>query len=412
MQANTTISIPSNRTLDLKKKSSPPFWKSLIVHHLEKVEGNRIILEDSSGQIVFGQNGNLNCKIQVFDQSVYKSMILGGTMAIAETYMEGKWTCDNLYSLFRVFSKRRDLVELLDGPWTKATRMLLRLSERRFKNTKKGSKENIAKHYDLGNDFFQLFLDPTMTYSSALFENETMDLATASTAKLDRICKVLNIQPGDNVVEIGGGWGSFAIHAASNYKCNIVFLTLSVEQKKFAEERIKKYGLEKQIKILLEDYRNMKGRFQHLVSIEMIEAVGPQFYGEYFKKCNELLENGGKAMIQAITIPDQSYEAHLSNVDFIQKYVFPGSKIPCVSILLKEARNNSSLVLNDLKDMSIDYAKTMCLWRENFIKNLSRAQELGYSTSFLRMWDYYLNYCAAGFNERYLGVSQLMFRKF
>jgi cyclopropane-fatty-acyl-phospholipid synthase len=404
----STSSVRENST-SLSKSSS--VWKSLLLKHCRDLAGGQLIISDSEGQIRCGNPGGLQAKIQIHDSSVYRRLVFGGTMALAETYMEGLWDSPNLFHLFRCFAQQRELIEKIDGPLTRFITPLLKGGEWLRANTLSGSQKNIAAHYDLGNDLFKIFLDPSLTYSSALFERPDMSLEEASMAKIDRMCRLIEAKPTDHIIEIGSGWGSFALHAATKYGCRLTTITLSEEQKKCVEARISQLGLEQQVTVLLKDYRKLEGQFDKLVSIEMIEAVGHKYLGDYFRQCSNLLKTGGIAAIQAITLPDQAYAAHLKNVDFIQKYIFPGSKIPCVSVLLEQARNNSQLVLSDLKDLTLDYAKTMQLWRANFMEKIEDVKALGYDERFIRMWDYYLNYCAAGFADRYLGTVQMQFRK-
>lgn len=388
-----------------------PFLKNSILAQLAKLEGGELQLRDEEGTLRAGTAGGLQTRVEVHDPAFYRRMALGGTMAVAETYIHGDWDCDDLYSLFRLFARQRKSVAALDGGMSRWTRPVLLFGEWMSANTRKGSRRNISAHYDLGNDLFELFLDDTLTYSSAYFEKEDMTLKEASVAKLDRMCRQLELKEGEHLLEIGSGWGSMAMHAASRYGARVTTLTLSKEQKALADERMRQAGLEHLIEVKLQDYRDVQGHFDKLVSIEMIEAVGPQYFGTYFRQLHQLLKPGGLAAIQAITLPDQAYADHLKNVDFIQKYIFPGSKIPSVSVLLKAATEGTSLVMTDLHDLTLDYAKTMCIWRENFVAKLDEVRALGYDERFIRMWDYYLNYCAAGFAERYLGTVQMTFRK-
>jgi cyclopropane-fatty-acyl-phospholipid synthase len=401
-----------------QREQKSGWWRTKILKQLAKLSDVNLVIADEFGvsaidSSISGEQDILATKIVVKDRSFYRRVCLGGTMAVAETYMEGLWTCSNLFNLFRMFARQRDLVEKLDGRWTRWSVPFLKMAEWMRSNTLSGSRENIAHHYDLGNDFFELFLDPTLTYSSAIFEESNLDknLQVASIAKCDRMCRMVELKKTDHLVEIGSGWGSLAIHAATHYGCRVTTITLSKEQKKYAEARILARGVSHLVEVKLVDYRELDGEFDKLISIEMIEAVGHEYIGEYFKTCASLLKPKGIAAVQAITVPDQAYADHLKNVDFIQKYIFPGSKIPCVSMLLEEAKKNSSFVMSDLKDITLDYAETMLQWRQEFVKHLDQVRDLGYDDKFIKMWDYYLNYCAAGFTERYLGTVQLQFRK-
>jgi cyclopropane-fatty-acyl-phospholipid synthase len=390
---------------------------SFIIRTIRKTLFNKVsslgdiglLIQDNEGSYRFGKS--IDVKLTIHDHNFYKRLMYSGTMGLSEAYMCGEWTCNNLYELFRMFAKNRNVINNIDGTHTLIARPFLLLKEKLIENTIFNTRSNISAHYDLGNDLFKLFLDPTLTYSSAYFKEPHMTLEQASTAKIDRLCSILELKKGDHLLEIGTGWGSTAIHAAQKYGCKVTTTTLSIEQKKLAEERILELGLQNQIKVVLEDYRKLVGRFDKIISIEMIEAIGSKYYGAYFKKCNQLLKKNGLLAIQAITIPDHAYKDHLKNVDFIQKYIFPGSKIPCIQILNRKASERGCFELCDLFDLSQDYAKTMNIWFQSFIEKIDQVKALGYDDRFIRMWSYYLNYCAAGFKERYLGTSQILFRK-
>jgi cyclopropane-fatty-acyl-phospholipid synthase len=279
------------------------------------------------------------------------------------------------------------------------------------RNTRSGSRRNIAAHYDLGNEFFALFLDPTMMYSSAVFEHPAMTLEEAQVAKLERICRRLDLRPGERVLEIGTGWGGFALHAAGRYGCQVTTTTISEEQYALARERIHEAGLQGRVTLLKQDYRDLRGRYDKLVSIEMIEAVGHQYFGTFFARCGALLEPQGRMLLQAITIADQRYEAARKGVDFIKRYIFPGCCIPSVTALVNAASAASDLRLVHLDDIGPHYATTLRLWRENLLGNIGAVRGLGYSEAFIRMWEFYLAYCEAGFAERMLGDVHAVFAK-
>jgi cyclopropane-fatty-acyl-phospholipid synthase len=279
------------------------------------------------------------------------------------------------------------------------------------RNTRAGSRRNIAAHYDLGNDFFALFLDASMMYSCALFEDPAATLAEAQRAKLDAVCRKLALGPGDHVLEIGTGWGGFALHAASRYGCRVTTTTISRNQHELARERVRAAGLEARVTLLLEDYRDLRGRYDKLVSIEMIEAIGHQYFGEFFRRCDALLAPGGRMLLQAITIADQRYEAARDEVDFIKRYIFPGCCIPSVTALARAMTASSTLRIEHLEDIGPHYATTLARWRDNLLGNAARVRALGLPESFLRMWVFYLCYCEAGFAERALGDVQAVLRK-
>jgi cyclopropane-fatty-acyl-phospholipid synthase len=268
------------------------------------------------------------------------------------------------------------------------------------RNTRGGSRRNISAHYDLGNDFFRLFLDPTMMYSSAIFEPATLSLEQAQCVRLERICRRLDLGPGDHLLEIGTGWGGMAIHAARQYGCRVTTTTISRQQHELARERIAEAGLEDRITLLLEDYRDLKGEYDKLVSIEMIEAVGHEYYETYFGQCGRLLKDAGLMLLQAITITDQRYDAARRSVDFIQRHIFPGSTIPSVTAMLSACTRSSDLRLVHLEDIGPHYATTLRIWRENFQRNLDGVRALGYPEEFIRMWEFYFGYCEGGFAGR------------
>jgi len=393
-------------------KSSPAegFFRKRVFAVLDGIKGGTLHLFDPTGNWTFGDGQRPYVEVSVHHASLYRRLALGGSLAAAETYMDGTWDCDDTYQLFRIFAKNRSLMASLDGGLTRLARPFRQWLARTMSNTLGGSRRNIAAHYDLGNDFFGLFLDPTLTYSSAWFQRPEMSLEEASIAKLERMCQLVELEQKDHLLEIGSGWGSLAIHAASTRGCRVRTITLSREQREKVIERVRARGLENLITVDLVDYRQVEGSYDKIISIEMIEAVGPQFYGTYFETFAAKLRPGGLAAIQAITIPDMVYGDHLKDLDFIQKYIFPGSRIPCLSALLDSAKNQP-LVLTEVHDLTLDYDRTMRHWRRAFMGHLEQVRALGYDERFIRMWDYYLNYCAAGFAERYLGTLQLQFRR-
>lgn len=279
------------------------------------------------------------------------------------------------------------------------------------KNTEKGSRRNIAAHYDLGNDMFELFLDPTMMYSSGIFPSDTATMEEASIYKLDRICQKLQLQPSDHLVEIGTGWGSMAIHAAKHYGCEVTTTTISEEQYALAEKRIAEEGLQDRIHLLKSDYRALEGKFDKLVSIEMIEAVGHQYLDTYIGTINRLLKDDGIALLQAITIDDQRYEEAKNSVDFIKRYIFPGSFIPCITAIQNSFTRSSDMKMIHMEDITPHYARTLAAWRERFLKNQDAIKALGYDDTFIRLWDFYFAYCEGGFAERVIGDVQVIFAK-
>lgn len=353
----------------------------------------------------------LNETVRVHDPRFYSEMAFGGSVGAGEAYMQGYWNTDDLTAVMRIILQNRDVLDGMETGWARLTEPVRKMLHWAARNTRSGSRRNIQAHYDLGNDFFKLFLDPTMMYSSAIFEHEGMSLEAASIAKLDRICRKLDLKPDDHVMEIGTGWGGFALHAARHYGCHVTTTTISPSQHDVARERVAAAGLNERITLLQKDYRDLTGQYDRLVSIEMIEAVGHQYYDTFFRKCSELLKPEGAMLLQAITIADQRYEAAKKSVDFIQRYIFPGSCIPSVAAMTGAVARATDMRLTDLKDIGPDYAVTLRCWRKNFFANLEQVRALGYPESFIRMWEFYLCYCEAGFIERVISDVQLLLVK-
>ena len=385
--------------------------RRLVLGRLQRLIVGRLAIIDGDERHEFGCEGGLHALIRVHDARFYGDIAFGGSVGAGEAYMLGYWTADSLTDLIRLMVLNQAVMDTLEGGLAVLARPLLKLLHRANRNTRDGSRRNIAAHYDLGNDMFQLFLDPSMMYSSAVFEQPGMTLEQASIAKLDRICRKLALHAGDHVVEIGTGWGGFALHAARHYGCRVTTTTISRAQYELAVARVAAAGLSDKVTVLLKDYRELEGKFDKLVSIEMIEAVGHQYYEEYFRTCARLLEPDGMALIQAITIADQRYEAARRSVDFIQRYIFPGSCIPSVTALLASITRASDLRLFHLEDIGPHYARTLAAWRDAFLHNLDQVRALGYPEEFIRMWEFYLCYCEGGFEERVLGDAQLLLVK-
>ncbi len=390
-------------------------FRRLILGGLADIRGGQIVFEDAFGIATAGTQasdaGALRVVVRMRDLGAYRAIAVGGSVGAAESYMEGAWQCDDLVSLVRLLVRNRELLDGMERGLARLSGWALRGWHALRRNTRRGSVGNIAAHYDLGNDFFGLFLSTDLMYSSALWDGPDDSLEAASARKLDAICRKLDLQPADRVVEIGTGWGGFAIHAAKHFGCHITTATISREQHALARERVARAGLSDRVKVILCDYRNLEGRFDKLVSIEMIEAVGAQYLETYFAKVTELLRPDGLALIQAITIEDHRYEQALRSVDFIQRHVFPGSFIPSLQAILSAKRRVSDLALIDACDFGLSYARTLSAWRERFHAQLTQVRALGFGDRFVRLWDYYLAYCEGGFRERSIGVAQLVFSK-
>ena len=390
------------------------FCRQLLLRALSSADQGVLVIRDADGEFRVGDRSAIAqqvARINIIDSSCYRHLVLGGSIGAAEAYMTGDWTTPDLTAVIRFMSRNLSALEKMESGLAKLTRPLQRLYHWGNRNTEKGARRNIAAHYDLGNDLFECFLDPSMMYSSAIFDSADTTLEQASLAKLDRICRKLQLQPGDHVVEIGTGWGGFAIHAAGRYGCRVTTTTLSRRQYEYARARIQTLGLENRITLLLEDYRDLQGRYDKLVSIEMVEAVGHRYYPVYFETLGRLLKDNGLGLIQAITIDDKRYHQAIRNVDFIQRYIFPGSCIPSVTALLQACGRSSDLQLIHMDDITPHYARTLRDWRHNFFHNIKRIRELGYSEEFVRMWEFYFCYCEGGFEERVIGDVQLLFAK-
>ena len=386
-------------------------YKKIIHQRLSQIKDAHIIIKDGKSINKFGKPGNLSAKINILDTVFYKNIILGGTIGASESFIRGEWSSPNLTNVIRVLARNTEAQDKLENLFTLLSQPFLKVMHKLNENSVRGSKKNISRHYDLSNDFFSLFLDKNMMYSSAIYKSKKTSLEDASTNKLDVICKKLNLKKTDHVIEIGTGWGGFAIYAAKNYGCKVTTTTISIEQYKFAKQKIKEAGLGKKIKVLLKDYRLLKGQYDKLVSIEMIEAVGYHFYDEYFKIISQLLKNDGEALIQAITIKDQRYSKAIQSVDFIQKYIFPGSCIPSITAIQNSLTSSTDLVINDIRDIGHHYARTLADWRKRFLKNKQEIRKLGFDDKFLRMWLFYFAYCEGGFEEKVISDIHLHITK-
>jgi cyclopropane-fatty-acyl-phospholipid synthase len=401
-QANA-LSSPSRVTRSLARR--------LLHGQLARLREGEITLSDEWGTTRYGASGGLHTDIQVHDPAFYADVLFGGTVGAGESYIAGRWSTTDLTALVRILLRNRQVMETMDSGWPSAAVALVRrFGHATRRNTRAGSRANIAAHYDVSNDFFRLFLDETMMYSCAVFERQEMTLAEASAAKNERICRSLGLNASHHVVEIGTGWGGFAIHAASRYGCRVTTTTISRAQYELAVERIRAAGLNDQVEVLLADYRDLKGRYDRLVSIEMIEAVGHQYYDEYFAKCASLLAPGGRAVIQAITIDPAHYERARDEVDFIKRYVFPGSCIPCVPVLARAA-TRAGLQLVQRDEIGPHYARTLREWRRRLAAHADEARALGFPADVLRLWEFYFCYCEGGFAEGATGTAQLVFEQ-
>jgi cyclopropane-fatty-acyl-phospholipid synthase len=409
------MSLQETLTAPLKPKSRAQwvanFAKQKILQRLTGLQKGSLTIQDGADTYRFGRSDEITANITVHDQRFYGEIAFGGSIGAGEAYMLEYWSADNLTNVIRLMVINQNVMDSLEGGYQWLSKPIMKVLHWLNSNTTEGSRKNIAAHYDLGNDMFALFLDPTMMYSSAMFDATTKTLQSASELKLKTICDKLDLKPTDHVIEIGTGWGGFAIYAAQHYGCKVTTTTISQQQYALAKTRVEAAGLQNNIILLLEDYRHLKGQYDKLVSIEMVEAVGHQFYDTYFAKVSQLLKPNGLALIQAITIADQRYESAIQSVDFIQRYIFPGSNIPSNTAMLSSITKVSDLRLFDLEDIGPHYATTLRMWRENFFANIQQVRQLGYTEEFIKMWEFYLCYCEGGFEERALGDVHLLLAK-
>jgi cyclopropane-fatty-acyl-phospholipid synthase len=386
--------------------------RSRLLTQMARLRGCRLALIDALGRVELGtpDEGELLLRVQlhVDDPRFYRLVAANGSVGAGEAYIDGLWRCDDPVALIRIMVRNRELLDGMESGLARLGGWALRAWHALNRNTKNGSRRNIAAHYDLGNRLFGLFLSEDLMYSSAIFARPGESLESASRRKLERICQKLALGPDDHVLEIGTGWGGFALHAARHHGCRVTTTTISQEQYDLARQRVHAAGLDDRVTVLLEDYRDLTGKYDKLVSIEMIEAIGAAYMPAYFAAITRLLEDDGMALIQAITIEDHRYAQALKSVDYIKRYVFPGSFIPAVSAMLEAARRSSDLRLFHLEDIGPSYALTLKAWRERFMARRADVLAAGYDERFIRMWEFYLAYCEGGFRERSIGDVQML----
>ncbi len=385
------------------------FLRQRLLERLSGFGHGHLEVRDALGTIAIGRAGDgPTVTLEVLDPGFYRALAGNGSVGAGEAYMDGLWRCSDLVALVRLLVRNRDLLDGMETGTARLGGLAMKALHALRRNTRSGSRRNIAAHYDLGNEFFQLFLSEDLMYSSAYWTGAEDTLEAASTRKLDLICRKLALGPGDHVVEIGTGWGGFALHAARHYGCHVTTTTISREQHDLAAARIQQAGLGERVTLLQSDYRDLGGQYDKLVSIEMIEAVGADFQDSYFAQIGRLLKPDGLALVQAITIEDHRYEQALKSVDFIKRHVFPGCFIPSVSAMLASKTRSSDLALVALEDFGLSYARTLHAWRERFLAQLAAVRAQGFDERFIRMWEFYLAYCEGGFRERAIGVSHLL----
>ncbi|ANY87042.1 MULTISPECIES: SAM-dependent methyltransferase [Pseudomonas] len=404
----------SNPTLSVSKTTvlAPllgALARTVVLAQLGKLRHGHLRLLSHGRQWSFGEaTSPLQAEVEVLDDATWSLIAGNGSIGAGEAYIHGYWRSPDPARVTRLLVANLDVLDALEGGFARLGRPALRLLHRLNRNSRRGARRNILAHYDLGNALFEQLLDPTMMYSAAQFEHPEQSLEQAQLHKLECICRKLELRAQDHLLEIGCGWGSLAIHAATHYGCRVTTTTLSQAQYAYTQARVRALGLEQQVTVLCDDYRDLKGTFDKLVSIEMIEAVGHRYLPVYFRQCAALLKPDGLMLLQAITIRDQRYAQARRSVDFIQRYIFPGGALPSLSVLLDTASRQTALNLVHLEDFGLDYARTLEHWRDNLRKSRTLLAAQGYDDTFQRLWEFYLCYCQGGFEERAIGVAQLL----
>ena len=396
----------------------PNLWqkacRNLLLRVLGDLQQGTIHIRDGEGSWSLGDagvNSSLKVQVEVENPAFYPAVLFQQSAGTGRAYMEGWWHCDDLVGLMRILARNEEVLQ----KWTAPAHGLLspwhRLALWARRNTPAGARRNIAAHYDLGENFFAAFLDPSLTYSSAFFTEEAQDLPSAQREKLDLVCRKLDLGPRDHVLEIGTGWGSFALYAVRNYGCRVTTTTLSAEQARYTADQVERLGLRDRITVLQEDYRKLTGKFDKLVSLEMIEAVGVRYFPTYFRRCSDLLRPDGAMLLQAIVVDDRHFLRDARQVDFIKQYIFPGGALPSVSVIANTVAQDTDLQMAHLEDLTAHYARTLRLWRENLLAAWSHLRAAGKKDAFLRRWEFYFAYCEGGFRERRIGVVQTLLAK-
>jgi cyclopropane-fatty-acyl-phospholipid synthase len=408
-----TTARTTKTTAQPQPTSLPNAWaRRMVLAKMARFTQGHLTIEDGGQTFEFGRaDDTLRAHVRVLDPRFYRYMALGGSLGASEAYIDGLWETDDLTALCRIVVQNGEARDKMERGWGWLAKPAHQLFHVLHRNTTANSRRNIAAHYDLGNEFFRLFLDENLMYSSAIFPSPNSSLEEASRHKIERICQLLELGPNDHLLEIGTGWGGFALHAAKNYGCRITTTTISQQQYDMAVERIAQADLSDRIKVLRVDYRDLEGQYDKIVSIEMIEAVGHHYYDAYFGQCSRLLKPDGLMLLQAITIGDWFFDAHTRTVDFIKRYIFPGSCIPSVTAMAESLARESDMRIVDLRDIGPHYARTLRIWRERFFEQIDQVRDQGFNEEFIRMWAFYLCYCEAGFAERYIGDAQILLAK-
>lgn len=391
---------------DIPRNARIARW--LLFRLLSGIREGSLTVREGQQTLHFGDESSaLRAEVQILAPGVYWRLLTGGSLAAAESWMEGEWETHQLTPLLQILALNGKVLGRLESGFRLLGNPMERLRHWTRRNYRKQARENISAHYDLGNEFYAHFLDEDLLYSSALFTADDQALSQAQQAKMERLCEQLALTAGDHLLEIGTGWGAMAEYAARHYGCRVTTTTLSREQYIWATERIARAGLQDRVQVLLCDYRDLTGQFDKLVSVEMIEAVGKRYLPDFFRTCQARLRPGGRMAIQAITIQDQRYHDYSKSVDFIQRYIFPGGFLPSITAMSELMTRHTDFVVRNLFDMGPDYARTLTLWRQRFLHAWQDIEKLGFDERFRRMWLYYFGYCEAGFNARTISVVQL-----
>ncbi len=415
MEKSLNINSRAERIASVRPNS---LFVKIVLGILQKMsKGTLNVVFPWGEELTFGNGDNtMSANIKITDERFFKKVVLYGDIGFGEAYVDGYWETDSITNVISWMILNVENNPAISGGSRRFSPISLlkyvnKIYHRMNLNSKKGSRKNISSHYDLNNDFFRLWLDESMTYSSAIFKSEQTTLLEGQIEKYDRICRELKIKPSDHVLEIGCGWGGFSAYAAKNYGCSITAVTISKEQYDFAVKRIQDNGLSGQVEVLLKDYRDIEGQFDKVVSIEMIEAVGHEFLPAYFSKIDKLLKKDGAVALQAITSHDSNYRQLRNGVDWIQKHIFPGSLLPSIGIINEVVNKTSNMHLHSLKGFGYDYARTLKEWREKFNLRIDDIMQLKFDTEFVRKWNYYLSYCEAAFKMRNINVVQLVYTR-
>lgn len=410
-QKNLAIDDEGTRAYKGSKKVA--LLRALLLKVLSKASEGHFVLKENGIIIaeVGSPSADLQAEADVLDQRAYERALLGGNTAAGEAYVDGWWTSPDITQVTRFFSRNLSMMDYWDSRFGWLLKPFKTMRYLRRLNSKRQAKKNILAHYDLGDELYQTFLDPKMQYSSAIFDEEGNSLEEAQVNKLTRICDQLKLREDDHLLEVGSGWGGLAIFAAENYGCQVTTTTISDNQYRYAKNKIDAAGLSNKINLLSDDYRLLQGKFEKVVSVEMIEAVGKKYLSGYFQKLNDLLKPGGLLMLQAITIADQRLKSYSSNEDFIQKHIFPGGFLPSVYLISKILADSTELVMRDFRDIGLDYSKTLSHWHKNLLEKKETLSQLGYDDQFYNLWTYYLGYCEGGFLERRISASQMLMSK-